>query len=229
MATRALSAGDRPDFIEGWSDDRALLRVTGLEFLVVQSIARAVDLSVQARETLGESYRDFKVGSAIMALDESGGRTGFYFAGNYTPHKGADWNCAEKRGLGKITERGFNRALIIAVAGEPGEIYDGIEAPTLHPCNRCQGLFEESKLVRPDTLVVTSNADGTNHELFTANSLIELHKTGLKQPFPADYHPMLGTFWRQILEFDADDEMRERAMMNEIYKLTHPFEREVQP
>ena len=216
MSLRYLQPGDRPDFIEGWHD----LSVGGVQadvpYLVTQSLCRILNLSHQAVERLGESYRGFRVGAAVLALDSNLGRTGIYFGGNYTPFKGAEWNCAEKRAFEVVRAKGFTRVLGVAVSGpaQPDSV-SGIESPTLHPCHRCRGLLATSDLVNEDTLVATTNLAEDEFELFTVKSLLALHDTGQPQPFP-EYHPLLPAYWNQILSFDADDERAEMAILEKM-------------
>lgn len=215
-----LRPGDRPKFVEGWFDLDTLPDID-VEYLTIQSLCRITDLSQQAVEMLGESYRGFKVGCAVLALDEPGRRTGIYFGGNFTPFKGAEWNCAEKRALATIEARGFTSALAVAVSGSPQIDVSGVESPTLHPCHKCRAMLEQSPLMQPDTLIATSTPSGDAYELFTRDSLIERHATGQEQPFP-DHHFMLPFYWDQILTFDAEAEKDEMATLDKIARITNP-------
>jgi cytidine deaminase len=208
-----VAAGDIAPFIEGWHDIRSLPSGFNLRSYVVQSLCRIVDLSQQAVEELGQSYRGFKVGSAILALDSNGLRTGTYFGGNLTPYKGADWNCAEKRAFETVQQRGFDTVLAIAVTGpvQPDE-NSGVQSPTLHPCQHCRGLLASSPLVHNETLIATSNLEHTEFELFTRNSLLALHQTGQPQPFP-DYHPMLPVYWDQLIRMEENSRIDREELM----------------
>jgi cytidine deaminase len=217
MSERALEPGDRPDFIEGWHDLRMLRIPSDRRFHAVQSLAYIIDLSQQAIDKLGESYRGFRVGAAALVEDELGGRIGVYFQGNYTPYEGAEWNCAEKRLLESIKEKGFTKIRAIAISGPlQQDAASGIISSTLHPCHKCRGLFQESDLVDDDTLVATSNPETNSFELFTVRSLRLLHETGQPQPFPDDYHPYLIHFWNQILSYDPEEEAQEAAFMKAL-------------
>jgi cytidine deaminase len=170
---------------------------------------------------LGESYRGFIVGAAALAIDRSGTKTGIYVDGNYTPFEGAEWNCAEKRLLEKVEERGFERIEAIAVSGpfQPdGESL--LMSPTLHPCGRCRRRLQASPLTHPNTLIASVNLSETRYELFTIESLSKFHETGEPQPFPV-YHPALEQYWRLALEFDRADELREQRILEGIAEIIH--------
>lgn len=216
MSSGVLRPGDRPSFIEGWYDLNSPVEIDA-DYLTVQSLCRVIDLSQQAIEQLGISYRGFKVGCAILALDELGHRSGIYFGGNFTPYQGAQWNCAEKRALSKIEERGFNKVLAIAVSGPPQTDVSGVESPTLHPCHRCRAMFAQSELIQPETLVATSTPDGSAHELFTQESLERLHATHEPQSFP-DTHRLLPFYWDQAINYDQSEERLEMARLDLIAK-----------
>jgi cytidine deaminase len=219
MANKAiLYSGDRPNFIEGWFDLRRPVNITDADYLAVQSLCRITNLANQAVEQLGHSYRGFKVGAAVLALDEPGRRAGIYFGGNYTPYEGAEWNCAEKRAFEVVHKRGFNRILALAVSGPPQIDVSGVESPTLHPCDKCREMMRESELTEPNTLVATANLDQTAHELFTVDSLIRRHETKQPQAFPS-YHLLLPYYWQQVLEFDPQEEKDELAILEEIRKM----------
>ena len=217
----ALGPADRPRFVEGWHDIGRFNGNVDIKYLTVQSLCRIVDLSRQAAEELGESHRDFKVGTAAYVLDEPGQRVGVYFGGNFTPYEGAPWNCAEKRAMGTIQARGFNRVLAVAVSGPPQVDNSGVESPTLHPCDKCRAMFEQSELTAPDMLVATSTPDGSAHELHTLESLLKRHETGQEQPFP-DYHFLLPHYWDQLLAYDAEDEKADLARLDLIAKAANP-------
>ncbi len=215
LSSGALEAGDRPSFVEGWFDINSLPASLDLANLTVQSLCRILDLSHQAGNRLGESYRGFKVGTAALVVDTPGGRIATYFAGNLTPYEGADWGCAEKRVSETIPWRGFDRVLAIAVTGPPQTDASGVESLTLHPCYKCRSMMSGSELFTADTLIATSNLTQDVYELFTLQSLLKLHETKQPQPFP-NFHPLLPHYWRQILEFDPADEIRERAILQSM-------------
>lgn len=217
----ALRPGDRPRFIEEWHNLNQLPCSIDITYLTVQSLCRIVDLSQQAVERLGTSYREFKVGCAVLAFDEPSMRTGIYLGGNFTPYEGAEWNCAEKRALQRVENYGFSEVLALAVSGPPQVDVSGVEFPTLHPCHKCRAMLEQSSLVQSDTLIATSTPSGDAYELFTRNSLIERHTTRQEQPFP-DHHFMLPFYWDQILTFDAEAEKDEMARLDKIARITNP-------
>jgi len=204
-----LQPGDRPDFIEGWVDlDRSPVQ-PDIPYFVTQSLCRLFDLSRQAVDNVGHSYRGFKVGTAVLAQDVQGGRLGIHFGGNYTPYKGAEWNCAEKRAFEVISQRGYDKVLAIAVSGPAyTDSESGLESPTCQPCHRCRGMLRGSDMVVAGTPVATTNLTEDVFELNTVQSLLKLHETGQQQPFP-DFHPQLPYYWNQILTYDAEVERAE--------------------
>jgi cytidine deaminase len=220
MSKTPLQPGDRPRFVEGWQDLNIYRGPVDIEYLTIQSLCRIIDLSQQAVEQLGHSYRGFKTGAAILALDEPGHRTGIYFGGNYTPYKGADWNCAEKRALRTVQARGFTNVLAIAVSGPLQIDESGVKSPTLHPCYKCRAMFEQSDLFSPDAFIATATPDGSAHELHTLESLLALHATHEPQPFPVG-HQLLPFYWKQILDFDAAEEKAEVARLAAIASISN--------
>lgn len=213
-----VEPGDRPNFIEGWHESAMTLGIDW-ELLATQSLGYLLELAWQAVDELGESYRGFRVGCAVVALDQMGGRIGHYFHGNFTPYKGADWNCAEKRAFEKVTERGFDTILAVGIVGpiQTDEV-SGVESPTLHPCYRCRGMFEESSLTDPDTLIATMNLEENAYELHTEESMLALHRTGSTQPFPTT-HPLLAAYWRSLVSFDRHAEKEEIGMLERIEQM----------
>lgn|GEM_PF-3066663 len=222
MLEHVLSPGDRPDFIEGFHSLHGLLANMDTAFYVVQKLAQLVDLAEQARDQLGKSYRAFRVGCAVLAIDNSRSKIGIYFGGNYTPYKGAEWNCAEKRALESTGKKGFNGILAIAVVGKPQKDNSGVTSDTLHPCSRCRDMFESSTLIKPDTLVLTATPELDEFELHTADSLALRHKTGNVQDFP-NYHPSLHAYWEQLLVMNknAETDRREAEALKRIPETFH--------
>jgi len=216
-----LGPADRPRFTEGWYDLSRFRDEVDINYLAVQSLCRIVDLSQQAVEQLGHSHRGFKVGAAAYVLDEPGKRTGVYFGGNFTPYKGAPWNCAEKRALETIRARGFTKVLAIAVSGPPQIDISGVESPTLHPCHKCRAMFDGSKLTSADMLIATATPTGDAHELFTLGSLLKLHETKQEQPFPCN-HVLLPHYWNQVLSYDAETERAELETLALMAKAANP-------
>lgn len=207
--TGYLQPGDRPEFIEGWVDLARSPAELDVPYFVTQSLCRLLDLSRQSVENVAHSYRGFRVGTAVLAHDTQGGRLGIHFGGNFTPYKGAEWNCAEKRAFEVIPQRGYDKVLAIAVSGPPyKDSESGIESPTCQPCHRCRCLLQTSTMVGADTLVASTNLSEDVFELSTVESLLKLHETGQQQPFPV-YHPLLPYYWRQIVTYNAEDERAE--------------------
>ncbi len=212
-----LQPGDRPDFIEGWVDLARSPAQIDIPFFVTQSLGRLLDLSRQTVDNVGHSYRGFQVGTAVLAFDTQGGRLGIHFGGNYTPYKGAEWNCAEKRAFEIIPQRGYDKVLAIAVSGPPyTDSESGIDSHTCQPCHKCRGMLKESGMVALDTLVASTNLTEDVFELHTVESLLKLHETGQRQPFPEDYHRQLPFYWNQILTYDAAAEIAEIKTLDSI-------------
>lgn len=214
----AVRPGDEVPFIEGWFDLNRLKGDYDLKYIAVQSLCRLVELSRQAAGKIAHSHRGFNVGAAILAHDSQGHRTGIYFGGNYTPYSGAEWNCAEKRGFERVLERGFDEVLALAVCGPHQADPSGVETVTLHPCPKCRGMLEISPMTRPDNLVATSLPDGSAYELYTRDSLLNLHRSGQPQPFPAT-HPLLPFYWEQVKNHDAAEDRAEMEALDRIARL----------
>lgn len=217
---RVLQPGDRPEFIEGWRDLRPLLGLIDIEGLAIQSLGYLLELSYQAVDRMGQSYRGFNVGAAVLAIDTLGYRSGIYFEGNFTPYKGAEWNCAEKRLLEKVAERGFDRVEAIAITGPTQQDEEsGLVPPTLHPCGKCRGLLDSSPLIHPNALIATMSLDEDQYELHSVQSLLQHHQTNQPQPIPGEYHPQLGVYWDQVVSFNREEELAERAILQRIADL----------
>lgn len=206
-----LEPGDRPRFIEGWTEVPSHIDI---RYAAVQLIPHLVDLSRQAVDELGESYRGFNVGTAFLVQDTTGGRNGIYFGGNYTPFKGAEWNCAEKRAKERIQAAGFDKVIAMAVAGPvQADSESGLVTPTLHPCGRCRGMMCDCELFDGDTLIVTTTLDESELEIFTLDGLLSYHETGVKPPFPSDFHPMLEISWDSFVNYDPTVDEREMEIL----------------
>lgn len=210
--TRALFPGDRPDFIEGFYGLNGPTANIDKRFNVVQKLIQLVDLAEQARDRLGESYRNFTVGCAVLAYRSQQNYMGIYFGGNYTPFKGADWNCAEKRAIGYTKLNGFDNVLALAVVGIPQD-----DTKTLHPCSKCRDMLTTEPTVSLDTLIVTATPNLETFEIHTVGSLILRHMTQELQIFP-EYHPSLPGYWSQILAMNENAEV-DRIEAKKLYKL----------
>lgn len=217
---RAVDPSDRPPFVETWFDIRNQTE-GNLEHLVMSSLSRIIDLSRQAVEQIAYSYRGFRVGCAVLALDEPGKRMGIYFGGNFTPYKGAEWNCAEKRALPTVEARGFNKILAIAVSGPQQIDESGVKSPTLHPCHKCRNMLKHSHLTDPNTLITTVTPEGSAHEIHSLESLLKLHETGQEQPFPS-YPPLLPIYWNEILTYDHQVDVEDMQRLALIARMANP-------
>jgi cytidine deaminase len=147
------------------------------EFVAYQQIPRFFDLAQRAADEKAVSYRDFKVGASACAISFEQQRMAYLFGANLTPYKGASKRCAEMEVVSKAEERGFEKILALGIFG-PSKFDDVQElpSPTLHPCDQCRDLLNNSPLVDDDLLVVTANETGAR-ELMSKGDLIKLHST----------------------------------------------------
>lgn len=160
--------------------------------LFVGAVPFMVDNARAAAFNDSYSYRGFRVGAAAFAVKMSLNETGIYAAGNVKRTKDKTKICAEKRALNQASKSGFTRAVGIVVAGttDVGLIAEVTDqpTPTLHPCGDCRHLFEDHKLVRPDTLVVTT---GLEEDIYQVHTFAELqgayaNKSGLPEQVTVD-------------------------------------------
>jgi cytidine deaminase len=116
------------------------------------------DLLHLARTTArnAQSYRDFRVGCAVYAYSLTQGTCAVFLGANQKPEPGPTWKmCAEKEAATKAINKGFNRIIGMAIAGDvQADEETGIESEILPPCGECRrsllslsGVYHDSRLV----------------------------------------------------------------------------------
>src|SRR3712207_3544528 len=109
---RLLHPGDMPELgdhpFNPWLNPYAM-REQRLPYYLAQA-------RLAARE-LGFSYRGFKVGAAVHAIDHLRGRQALLVAGNYKPSADVQTRCAELNVITKAQELGFDEIVALAIAG----------------------------------------------------------------------------------------------------------------
>lgn len=126
--------------------------------------------AAQAARDKAVSYRDFKVGCAVMAWKEGLGEDEYLIrtAGNFTPQKGQgrghQKRCAERNALeAALTD---NPELIIAITSvskESNTDSPSVAHDVLHPCLDCRQLLRELKstgVVNDKTVIHCVNDSG---------------------------------------------------------------------
>ena len=215
--------GDTPLFREGEFRLESLPSQLkqDVKLYVAQRLVYLLEMASQAVDVLGESHRGFRVGAAIEAYNPETGMLGTIFGGNFTPYKGAKWNCAEKHAFEKAEDEGYTHILAIGVVGPAqSDSKSGVVSPTLHPCHRCRTMIKKSQLVTPDTLIATATPDRNNHELFTPATLFDLHEEGLSAEFPDEWHPLLRSVWRGVERINEliEQDIAERETLKNMGK-----------
>ncbi len=160
--------------------------------LFVGAVPYMVDQARAAAIHDSYSYRDFRVGAAVFAVKMRLNETGLYAAGNVKSKKEKAKICAEKRVLNQAAKSGFTRAVGIVVAGTTdveliAEVTEKA-TPTLHPCGDCRHLFEDHRLMRPDTLVITTGLEDDIYQVHTFTELQDVYaqKRSLPEQITAD-------------------------------------------
>jgi len=137
------------------------------------------ELAARARAAAihrGVSHRDFLVGSAVYVTNQTDRRAAILYGANFTPFPGAPKRCAEMEVLEKAYRGGFDKVYAIGVSGplQPDQ-QSRVVSPTLHPCSECRNLLRRHPLVYPDTLLITADETGEEHEVYSMPELFRLH------------------------------------------------------
>lgn len=136
-----------------------------------------------ARETARQdsfSYRGFRVGSAIFAIDHELSGFAIFAAGNTKRSPAADKVCAEKKATIRAEKAGLEMAIGYVTVGTTDRTQirevTGKDTPTLHPCAHCLELLAESPIVSDDTIIFTGGLDqdvAQAHKFGQLNALYE--------------------------------------------------------
>ncbi len=174
---------------QGGFDYRLFEAATGRDydpwFTFIQLMPGMFQLARDAARDEAISYRNFHVGAAIYAINEQTRETAILSAGNKKANPDVEKYCAERSVIDQVEmlwgrkaiEERHARAIGLVVAGttDKSKIAEvtGRVTPTLHPCDSCRNLFEESLLIRSDTLVVSI---GDTSDVHQVHSVAELQK-----------------------------------------------------
>lgn len=129
---------------------------------------------------MASSYRDFKVGCAILVWRPEGQTTLDHYsiltAANVKPRPDGPKACAEQTVVCYAMSNGWTRVIAMAVAGEPqADEKSGLTPPTLHPCWLCRTLLKSLPIVSDDTIVLTAHNHAGTVEDHTFKEVLEIH------------------------------------------------------
>jgi len=171
-ATDTLSFGSKAN--PEYTREHLALSITPANLLLALHRAR------EAHE-LAVSYRNFKVGAAIVALRVGGASNFQILTGiNVKPDENSSLNGhAEQMAFFKAKDRTFNAVSIVAVVGKTQtDQQSGNEMYTLHPCGKCRAFMSQHPLVDPEiTLIATALPTLRTIELSSLNELHTYHDT----------------------------------------------------
>lgn len=129
---------------------------------------------------LAVSYRDFKVGAAIVGLAFNPSNFQIMTGVNVKPDEESSMNVhAEQVALQKTRDRHFDVASMVVVVGNTqSDKQSGNEMPTLHPCGLCRGVMFDDPLVDNEaSLIASALPDFSKIELYNLNTLRQFHES----------------------------------------------------
>lgn len=135
----------------------------------------------RAREaqSLAVSWRDFRVGAAIVGLDFEPSRFQIMTGANIKPDPESSVNVhAEQSALQKARDRKFKAVSMVVVVGETqNDQQSGHEMHTLHPCGLCRDAMSEDPMVDEEaTLIASALPSFQTVELYDLKSLRSFHE-----------------------------------------------------
>lgn len=176
---RAISRLPRVDSFEfnsrlypEFTAEHALNGVFGASVLLALHRAR------EAQE-LAVSYRDFKVGAAVLYFTFKPAKMQIVSGINIKPQEDSAINIhAEQLALQKMNDRNGDIISLIAVVGDvQPDTQSGRLAKTLHPCGLCREALLASGVVDDDrTLVVGALPDLRTIEMYPFGALTDFHQ-----------------------------------------------------
>jgi cytidine deaminase len=130
------------------------------------------------------SYRNFRVGAALLAFSTDTEKIGIFTGFNVKTHpeNAAQINIhAEQMALTKARHWRFNSVGSLAVWGEPqADTQSGLEPPTLHPCGLCRELLAKSPETKGTTPILSANPDFSICEVYGLDDLLLMHGPQIK-------------------------------------------------
>jgi cytidine deaminase len=147
--------------------DPALIALASLNTFVALTRAAAKSSEIAL------SWRNYKVGAAVLAYNLGTPAMGTFIGANIKPQPAGGLNLhAEQIALAKARINNLNHIFGISIWGDPADLdANPSHSPTRIPCRRCDKMFSELPEVKPETLIVSSNVDLTVCELYTVEEL----------------------------------------------------------
>lgn len=143
--------------------------------VAIASINNLIWLIRAAQQTAPQalSWRDYKVGSAVLAYDFETPAMGITVGMNIKPDQDGSINLhAEQLALAKARRMKLNHVMAIAVWGDPTDANANPSGEsTLRPCRRCDDMLRAIPEVKTETLILSGNSDLSVCELYTAMEL----------------------------------------------------------
>ncbi len=145
----------------------------------VEAVPNLAKKARKAAKDEAFSYRDFRVGCAVLGI--SGGiDTMVTAAGGNIKVRGQEKICAERVAARRAEDEGVIAIIGVVVVGtsNPAEIkaVTGLATPTLHMCSECRIDFSDTKSRFTDeTLVVTSGLTTDYYQTHLFGQLRELY------------------------------------------------------
>jgi cytidine deaminase len=169
-----------------------------------------VNMARHAANNEALSYRDFHVGASAYAITFDGAKAPTITGGaNYKPDEDSPKYCAEMDIIDQAEEDSFDQIIGMVVAGtnDPKKIYEvmGREAATLHPCDMCRDKMHKSRLIVPDTLVVTVALEEDVAQVHTFDELKMIYDMSVRQARGLVHRPVeldLDNWGERIQAFD---------------------------
>ncbi len=142
----------------------------------VSAIPLMVNMARHGAENEAFSYREFHVGASAYAVKFDGSKPPIVIGGaNYKPDQDTPKYCAEMDVIDHATEDGYDHIIGMVIAGtdDPEEIRAVMNriTPTLHPCGACQTKMDNSRLITPETIIVTIALDSDKAQIHTFDDL----------------------------------------------------------
>ena len=137
-------------------------------------------LRAKEAQEIAVSYRDFKVGAAVVGLAFKPSRFKIMTGVNVKPDEESNMNVhAEQVALQKARDDHFDAISIVAVVGNTqSDKQSGKEMPTLHPCGLCRGIMTHDPMMHHQaTLIVSALPDFSSLELYSLDALNTYHET----------------------------------------------------
>ena len=136
----------------------------------------------RAREAqeIAVSYRDFKVGAAVVGLSFFPSKHQIMTGVNVKPDEESNMNVhAEQTALQKAHDRHADLVSMVVVVGETqADKQSGKDMHTLHPCGICRGVMMGDTLIDNDaTLIASTLPDFSKIEFYSVNALQQFHDT----------------------------------------------------